>query len=232
MEEIIRAKKSGSKIDEQKGQRMRQINNFLLGYFDWLILVVALIILAVGFFMIIKPRYNLVSKDIELVELEQKGEFNNLQLYLNNLQKLQADYKNVAIEDKRKMDIILPKKGEIEEFFSKMEAFILKSGYILSSLQLSVDETEVIVEQTDSKSKSKNETSDQETDVATQAKTEDLLQKIGKVNITMSIIGTDYNGLKNLLRTIENNLRLMDINNLSWSGSSVNLQLVTYYLIE
>ena len=54
---------------------------------------------------------------------------------------------------------------------------------------------------------------------------------IGSVDITMNIVGTDYNGFKNLLYTIESNLRILDIVNLSFSPSSksTTLNLIAYY---
>jgi len=54
---------------------------------------------------------------------------------------------------------------------------------------------------------------------------------IGRLSVVMSIVGTDYIGLKNLLYTIESNLRLLDISKLSFSHSSksTTIDLVAYY---
>lgn len=56
-------------------------------------------------------------------------------------------------------------------------------------------------------------------------------KNIGKIQITMSIIGTDYSGLKSLLYTIESNLRLLDVINLNFDPNSKTstLNLVAYY---
>ena len=54
---------------------------------------------------------------------------------------------------------------------------------------------------------------------------------IGSVNIDMNVAGTDYNGFKNLLYTIESNLRLLDVMNLTFSPSAelTTINLVAYY---
>ena len=59
----------------------------------------------------------------------------------------------------------------------------------------------------------------------------DHSEGIGSVNISMNIVGTDYSSFKNLLYTIESNLRLLDISELNFSpgSKSTTLSLVAYY---
>lgn len=54
---------------------------------------------------------------------------------------------------------------------------------------------------------------------------------IGKVNITISVTGADYEAFKSLLYTIETNLRLLDIEQLNFSpgSKSTTFRLVAYY---
>ena len=48
----------------------------------------------------------------------------------------------------------------------------------------------------------------------------------------MEIIGVNYDGLKKLLATIENNLRLMDVNKIDFDpgARTVTLEVALYYL--
>ncbi len=223
----------------QSNQLMKQVNDFLLNYFNWVILIIVLPILVVGFSMIIEPKYELVIRDVEIVRRDKEGEYLIQQSYLNKLNELKNAYQGIKSEDKRKIDIILPDKVETEEFFSNMEAMVLRNGLILTSLQIKSEALELEENKITSKNQNKEDTSASarnrkkiyKTEEA-KAKINNLSEEIGKITITMNIIGTDYDGLKSLLQTIENNLRLMDIKNISWSsdGNSTSLELVTYYM--
>ena len=217
----------------RSNQLVKRINDFLLNYFNWVILIIVLTILVAGFSMIIEPKYELVVRDVEIVRRDKEGEYLIQQSYLNKLNELKDAYQSIKSEDKRKIDIILPEKVEIEEFFSNMEAMVLKNGLILPSLQInSADlELEVHKNKEDDAPLARDQKNIYKIEEA-KAETDDLFEEIGKIQISMSIIGTDYDGLKNLLQAIESNLRLMDIENISWSpdGNSTNLQLVTYYM--
>jgi len=54
----------------------------------------------------------------------------------------------------------------------------------------------------------------------------------GTYLVNLSLSGGDYQSFKNLLSTIENSIRIMDITGLSFSGAgeSCNLTIKTYYL--
>lgn len=236
MGKILKVKQKKIK---QGNRLVKRINDFLLNYFNWVILIIVLTILVIGFSIIIEPKYELVIRDVELVRRDKEGKYLIQQSYLNKLNELKDAYQSIKLEDKRKIDIILPEKVETEEFFSNIEALILRNGLILTSLQIDSGELGSKDNEVASKSKNKKDTPVSVRDKRKIYKTEeakaeinDLFEKIGKIKITMSIIGADYNGLKSLLQTIESNLRLMDIENISWSpdGNSANLQLVTYYM--
>ncbi len=221
----------------QSNQLVKRINDFLLNYFNWVILIIAVTILVAGFSMIIKPKYELVIRDVEIVRRDKEGEYLIQKSYLDKLNELKNAYQNVRPEDKRKINNVLPEKVEIEEFFSNMETLILRNGLILTSLRINSADLEL--EENKAISKNKEDTSSSAQGQKNiykieeaKAETNDLSEEIGKIQIAMSIIGTDYDGLKTLLQAIESNLRLMDIENISWSpdGNSTNLQLVTYYM--
>jgi Tfp pilus assembly protein PilO len=60
---------------------------------------------------------------------------------------------------------------------------------------------------------------------------EAALGTVGRLNINLSMNAVDYSGLKSLLRKLENNLRLFDIQDISFSpgDETVSLTIVTYY---
>lgn len=63
------------------------------------------------------------------------------------------------------------------------------------------------------------------------AKAADISPEVGSMTVNISVVGTSYTGLKTFLRTIENNLRLLDIKTLNFSpsGKSTNLDITAYY---
>lgn len=58
-----------------------------------------------------------------------------------------------------------------------------------------------------------------------------LNKDIGTANISIDVVGTSYSGFKSLLRTLENNLRLLDITSVSFvpESKTTHLEIVTYY---
>ena len=218
------------KIEQKKkseckygGQILRKINNFLLNYFDYVIIVTVLIILVSGFFIVIKPKYELVIQDVQLAKINNESEYLIQESYFGKLKKFKNVFDNVEIENKRKIDIILPEKVNVEEFFREIEAIVSKSGLILTSLNIAKDEAGEAPDKSN-KNKTNIEISDNNLE----------LEKVGKIKITMNVLGVDYDNFKKFIGVIENNLRLMDIENINFSldGKSVSLDLITYYMRE
>ncbi|MBL7057724.1 hypothetical protein ISS03_00115 [Patescibacteria group bacterium] len=58
-----------------------------------------------------------------------------------------------------------------------------------------------------------------------------LTPDIGSAEININVVGADYLGFKNLLRSLENNLRLMDIQSLTFApgGKGSSLIILAYY---
>lgn len=56
---------------------------------------------------------------------------------------------------------------------------------------------------------------------------------VGGVSLGLQVVGTDYNGLKGLLRSVENNLRLLDVQKVNYApdGKSTTLEIIAYYQI-
>jgi len=207
--------------DQKEEKRKLQINNFLMHYFKLFVFVILIIMLTAGYFMLIRPKYKKVIRDIALISADKEVEYLTQQRYLDKLNELKAIYKNINPEDKNKINVILPSQTEVEDLFSEIEVIVLKNGLLLASLQVELKEDKASSRGAyipKSALKTKEE--------------EELPKEIGQVSIKMEIIGTDYNGFKNMLRTLENNLRLMDIIQLSFSPSSeqTSLELLAYYL--
>lgn len=198
------------------------VNIFLNRYFSAIALVVAVIILISGYLFLVRPKYKQIVNDIESAGEEESLNYSKRQKYLSQLKELKAEYRKISQEDIEKIKIMLPGTNNREELLAQMEKIITKNGFLLTSL--SVEDIEPRQEKIAIPAKSK--TADNKNLIKPAAKI-----SVNKVKINMNIIGTDYSGLKKLLDVIENNLRLIDITNLSFSpnGNTTSLEMYAYY---
>ena len=222
MPEIIKAQKDKIQQDNQQKQK---INIFLIKYFKWLTFGLAAIILAAGYFLLIQPKYKQVVKGVKLISDDKQSEYLTQQKYLNRLNELKAVYQSIKIQDRNKISAILPNQSEIDKLFTEIEAIALSNGLILTSLQFESAESAAKINNkyVAGLAKANQDSKD---------KIDDLPEDIAEVKIIMNLVGTDYDGLKNVLKTIERNLRLMDIIKLSFSpkDNQTSLELLAYYI--
>ena len=192
------------------------LNLFLNNYFNIIMVVVMIIILLLSYFFIIKPKYNQTLLAIEITAQQQQKLYADQQKKLNNLKIISDLYKKISETDLKKFNGVLPDNYVKERLFGEFEEIINKNGYILNSVTLDAE-------------KESEETAD-----VIASTTSEQSGKIGKINLQLSISAVDYKGFKNLLRLLENNLRLFDVSNVSFSagGNTTNLTLTTYYYIK
>jgi hypothetical protein len=167
-------------------------------------IVAILFVMAIVF--IIKPKYELL---ISITE-ERKGAEANVAgriFYEQSLEKLISDYGKIQkdfAEYADKINLILPKEKIHEQLLPAIESLVLKNGLLITNIGISAGE--------DSAS--------------------EITGGVGEVIISLDLIGVDYGSLKNLLLTLETDLRLKDVTKISFSPDSntASLELVTYYL--
>ena len=203
------------KIKEK--QIIRTLNIFLLRYFNLVVLLIIILVLGAGIFYIIKPKYQSIAQEIESTDKEKKAEYESLDRYYIKLKRYLLAYNEIKERDRDRVEKMLPKGFEQEELFRELEAIILRKGLLLISLGISSGKVSPSLRRNMPQAGKASEGG---------------LADIGKVKITMEIAGVDYKSFKALLATIESNLRLFDIEQLSFSpdGKTVSLSLNTYYL--
>ena len=199
------------------------INIFLNRYFNAIAFAAAVVIFVLGYLFLIAPKYKQIVYNIESAGEEEGVKYSERQKYLNQLKKLKTEYQTMDQADIEKIEKMLPSKKYHEELLPQLEEIILKNGFLLTSLQVEADGIQQ--ENTENQTKSKNTGNKNLTEPA-------IKNKISKIKIKMNIVGADYKGFKRLLGVIENNLRLMDITNLSFdpSGDMISLEMYAYYL--
>lgn len=212
-------KNTGEKKNRIDKKTIKKINSFLIKNFKFIIILIVIIVLLLGSYFVLYKKYNKIMVQSEAASEEQKSEYDNQLKYLQELQDLKSVYETISQKDIDKVLAILPDEQTHEDLLSQVETIILKNGLLLKSLSVEAE----------GKDKSQRSIS---TTSGGGNKEDSIPSEIGKVKINMSIIGTDYERFKQLLFVLENNLRLMDIDNLSFSPNekSTTLSLVTYYL--
>lgn len=195
----------GSKKEsDKKNQLISRLNGFIIDYFNYFVLAVVVLIMVIGLVFFITPEYRQTVNELNEIKARRQKEYEASQQYLAQLNQLNSIYNKVNPDDLKKIENLLPSRAETEDLLSQLEAIAANNGLLLTSLEV------------DTGNKNKNVN----------------LSAVDKIKIKMNVVGLDYVGLKNILRTIENNLRLMDIVNLSFSPaeSAASFEIDTYYL--
>ncbi len=198
-------------------QIIRMLNIFLLRYFNLMVLLLVILLLGFGLFYIIKPKYQLIAQEIESTDKEKEAEYEDLDKYYNKLKRYLFAYNEIKEKDRDRVKQMLPEGFVQEELFRELEAIILRKGLLLISLGISPGQAN---------------TSSKGNMPQTGKVVESGSADIGEAKITMKIAGADYKSFKEILATIESNLRLFDIEKLSFSpeAKTIFLNLNTYYL--
>lgn len=209
-------------VKEQKreSQLIKKISRLLADYFKWVVAALTIALLAAGYFFLLAPKYKQIVEGLKLASEKQEEEYYEGERYLAQLNKLNTAYKNISPEDLKKIENLLPDKAGLEDLLVQAEAIASLNGMTLTSLEIGADENGIAAEKpaAGGEAKAGNKPA----------------SNIAQVGLNMSLVGVDYVGLKNVLKTIENNLRIMDVTGLEFSPAenTVSLKILTYYLKE
>jgi hypothetical protein len=193
-----------------RGQKnQNSVNLFLNSYFNIITVVVLLLFLAVSYFMFIKPKFDATMGAIQSNIEQQQKLYTDQQKKLANLEIVSDLYKKIPAGDLKKFNGVLPDSYIKERLFGELEEIISKNGFILNAVNISQEEKKL----TAAESMAPRSAS------------------VGTISLQLSVSAIDYAGFKNLLRLLENNLRLFDITQVSFSpsGNTASLVLSTYY---
>ncbi len=212
-------------FDNNQGPIIKKTSLFkklFYDYFKILIIVDLLFVFIVGYFAFVNPKLIEVKNNISAKKQEKEEKIKSLENYLQKLQNYKRDYENVSKEDRKKIDLMLPEGFSYEDMYRQIELTARKIGLEVISLDISAD--------IDKKASTGRK---RRVITKTPTKTVSLPENIGKVSVSMEIGGLNYSGLKNVLAAYEKNLRIVDIQKISWqpNGETVNLTFNTYYLI-
>lgn len=192
-------------MTENNLSKQNYINGLLNSYFNLFVVIFISFLLVIAYFTILKPKAdettNAIAENISSHERLLQAEKNKL----SSLQEAISSYEKIDQLDLERVNSLLPNDYDKEALFGEIEEMITKNGFIPTSIILT------------------KEVPSEEAALATSS-------KIGVINIDLSVASVNYAGMKNLLKVLESNLRILDVKDLSLSGESAGtLKIDTYY---
>lgn len=209
-------------LEEKEGETearkiwTKKINKFLSDYFNWVVALMVAAIFIFGFFFLLVPKYNQTVKYVDIFSQKGEADVQAENSELAEIKSLLRAYAGVDPARLSQISAIAPVKKNKEELFSEINYLVSRSQLSLQSVSLS-------------------EISDYSDLGLVPPSPADsaLISNLQEVSINLSVNGADYEVFKNFLASLENNLHLMDVVNLSFSpGSAVSLTINTYYAKE
>ena len=201
---------------EKKGGQdkiLKEILEIAHRYFFFVVLIVFLIIIACGYIFLIEPKYVAVSEKVKAEEEQKTKELEELTAYVDRLRQYRNKYSSISAEDKARVDELIAGKYLPENIFAEMEKLIFSRGLILNSIDVAASQDKI------NSADAGNTNSGRSSGV-------------GETIIKLDITGVNYEGLKQLLSIMENNLRLLDVKKVDFSPeqNSAQLEVTSYYL--
>lgn len=190
---------------------------YFIQYYQIIILVFIVAILFFGVMFLIIPKINQIQDQRQVV-LPSKQKLVDLKMdYLNSLRESEIDYNEIGSSVVDKVFDALPTNIDKPSLMVELEQITQRNNAKMLAIDISEEDYEVIEPE-----------SEQLKDILSQDST------IKVVKISLSLQGTDYNHMKDLLQDIEYNLRIMDIESIKFSPDFENIaiNLRTYYLLE
>jgi len=200
-------------MDSKKIQANKNSTNiFLNKYFNLILSVFVFVILIFSYFLFIGPKFNSTRSIIQDNIANQKALYSQQKKKYNSLKAIAKTYSEIPSADLQKFNTVLPNVYQAERLFGEFEEIVNKGGWILNQVEIMSDD--------------ENQSVSLE---ASSAMVGSANEKVQELRILLVVQAIDYNGTKNLLKMLENNLRLFDVIDLSFSGESAEIILNTYY---
>lgn len=199
-----------------------KLDRFLINYFNYFILALGLIILIAGLFVLAYPKYQQISKANEEAKKNLWIKHETRLNYLNSIRKFKKSYQSINDGDKAKIAGMIPAASDIGVIINEIEAIAARNSAILTSIKV---ESQDVGGATSAVAKP-IENKELPAGVFNQPP-----KGVGLITIGISLSAVNYQILKNIIKTFENNLRLFDVTKISFnvSENKASLNIYSYY---
>lgn len=202
-------------MTDRARQILNERNVFLNKYFNLILSILLLVILIFSYFIVLNPKLKSAQLVIKDNISNQKLLYNQQKRKLDTLESIINIYSQIPVSDLNRFNSVLPYKYKEEQLFGEFEELVSKNGWLLDAVAISFpDELKEGV--------SKKGTSGTVFGSAN--------PQVVPMDVDLVITGIDYLGLKKFLSILEKNIRLFDVELISFSGNSqAQIKLRTYY---
>lgn len=222
--------KNYSLIREEANKKQAQaevlknkINGFLINYFNYLVFSLGVIILIVGLFALVYPKYQQISKANQEAKNSLQIKYETKLNYLNFIRNLKKSYESISNDGKAKIAAMVPAGRDTSTIIKEVESIVAKNNAILLSIKI---EPQTIDSKINLRVESR-EDKEPPAGIFNQPP-----QGVGLVKLEISMGSVNYPVLKNIIKTFENNLKLFDIAKISFNAkdNTALLNIYSYYL--
>jgi hypothetical protein len=206
-----------------KGKDKKIILFFLENIVVTILLIIA-IVLSIGMYYFIYPKYQEIKAIPEINSKEQEILIQDRKNELAKINAIEKKYQDLPADDLDKINFILPDQPDTAQLFGYLNRITTRNGFVLPSITIEVNNGYIdngiplaAVNQANGQSKS-----GAEHDLA--------MNNIGTILINIKVSGVNYIGLKSFLGQIEKDLRLFDVTNIEYAlDNELSLQMQTYF---
>ncbi|MFA6391837.1 MAG: type 4a pilus biogenesis protein PilO [Patescibacteria group bacterium] len=198
---------------------------FINKYFKYIQVAVIVILLISSVYLILLPKYRQISGEGYLDYENKQLTLDAKKKQLVELNELKNDLSQISTAETERLGKILPSSSQIPDIFLQMESLALESGLTVNSVSIK------------DSGAAQNAASSNQTAPNGKSAVTNKLGAIKTITVSLSVKGdTTYESLKILLDNIENNMRIVDLDSLSFvppldeEEGSFSLNLNTYYL--
>jgi hypothetical protein len=203
-------------VPTKKQTRKRPV--WFVYYFKFIMIAMPLIILAVGFFVIVRPVRKSYIDNQEQIKIIGDAVASKTKR-LMEVGKIFSSYKNIGLIDREKMENIIPVGLDDASIFINMESLVGSHELNLSLDDISVNSA------TDNKSNRKK------VKKAQQENADIYPASLNKAKISLSLSQVNYLNLKAFLKAVEVNLLLLDVSEFKFNpvDEKMEISMDTYY---
>ena len=216
--------KSGILTEETAAKQGWQ--EFFINHYRLFIALICILIMVGSVLLFFLPQYRATLAEFNNNNQLAQAELIKKQKYQANLVQLRTFYDNIDQNTRSKVTDILPAQLNKENLLAEIEAICLANNLLIKS-------SDVIVAETATPS-TDNTTDNNESASSSSSTVPTLTSQLRSAVIKLELSGRDYINFKKLLKTIENNLHLMDIERLEYlpGKNQIVLEIRIYYLAD
>ena len=166
-----------------------------------ILLVLAIIVLLLGYFLIIKNPLTFYRQNWDLLN-NLDNDITLAKTELSNAQSYSSQLYQLTSQDERLLDMALPQKPDFSTIIEQLTSLANHAGFIVNNIDFN--------EAKAGKAKSDN---------------------LGRVSVHLQITGGGYTQLKELIKLLESSVMMLDTYSLNFANTSptYDLNLVVYY---